>query len=333
MPFSRALQGSKYTYLHVLFHALILFPFHRSRQNVEPAAANAAPPLPPQEMRQKVVEILSNTANGCLQELGYYPGMSTRLQELEVRNQNWQKENVKLYDNNKHLLETIRTQTENLNSLNTPEGEKIRRINHLELENRALRGQLEQMAKAEATDNSQQAGQEQKYASLYKEHAALIDTYNRAYHEILRLRELIKTGKTSTQLQQYQDRNASQLLSQPSQVTTAMDGRRPLQPPLQILNQGQVERIGPIPGQQQYTSLPTSISPVNQQLFIQQQQHQNLLRNDNQTIPSYTNHQTHLQHPSAPGQHLRRPSSLNINTMSMYTPYCMIIDYYMYSSL
>ncbi|KAJ8457214.1 hypothetical protein ONZ45_g18400 [Pleurotus djamor] len=61
------------------------------------------PQFSTKELRPRVVEILSHTANGCLSELGYFPGMAQRLQELEGIANKWQQENIKLFADNRTL--------------------------------------------------------------------------------------------------------------------------------------------------------------------------------------------------------------------------------------
>ncbi|KAJ7180394.1 hypothetical protein C8R43DRAFT_1117695 [Mycena crocata] len=70
------------------------------------------------ETRTKVIELLAGTANSCLQELGYSPGLLERVrfyekaqpalqqqnEELHARCAKYQEENVKLYDDNTKLL-------------------------------------------------------------------------------------------------------------------------------------------------------------------------------------------------------------------------------------
>ncbi len=54
-------------------------------------------------MRPQVTEILSKTANGCLQELGYFPGLLQQFKAAEARAREWQGENIKLFADNRKL--------------------------------------------------------------------------------------------------------------------------------------------------------------------------------------------------------------------------------------
>lgn len=222
-------------------------------------------------MRQKVVEILASTANGCLQELGYYPGMPARLQELEARNKNWQSENVKLYEDNKRLVETMRAQDENLRLLNAPETEKIKRITNLELENRTLKMQLDQIMKIKSNADLIPIGQDQTYAKLHREYMALTETYNRAYQEIIQLREIIRGGQVMNQSQQRQDQTAAHQTFQQQTLRNAHNSRQIL--PLGVPHIPSQAQSGPIPNQHMFTT--RSSTDVNPNLAGQQQLRRN----------------------------------------------------------
>ncbi|KAF9491391.1 hypothetical protein BDN71DRAFT_84668 [Pleurotus eryngii] len=55
------------------------------------------------DLRPHVTEILSKTANGCLQELGYFPGLLRQYKASEARAREWQGENIKLFADNRKL--------------------------------------------------------------------------------------------------------------------------------------------------------------------------------------------------------------------------------------
>jgi hypothetical protein len=243
-------------------------------------------PAPPTETRQKVVEILASTANGCLQELGYYPGMPARLQELEARNKNWQNENVKLYEDNKRLVETMKAQDENIRLLNAPETEKIKRITSLELENRTLKMQLDQVMKIKSNADLITVGQDQTYAKLHREYMALMETYNRAYQEIVQLREIIRGGQVMNQSQPRQDQTAHQTFQQQT-LRNAHNPRQNL--PLVNLHIPAQAQSGPIPNQHMFvTRSSTDINPN----FAGQQQ---LRRNEMEMQQNKELQRQHLQ--------------------------------------
>jgi len=138
-------------------------------------------PLSDTGLHDKIVEILSNTANGCLNELGYYPGIAQKLKELETTNKTWQVENVKLYEDNRRLLNTLREQHERLKLTSIPELEKIDRIRRLELEVQALR-------QSTLTSNSHEEG-------LQREFNRLKEAYRIAYNEVCRLNALLQSQR------------------------------------------------------------------------------------------------------------------------------------------
>jgi hypothetical protein len=138
-------------------------------------------PLSDTELHEKIVEILSNTANGCLNELGYHPGIAQKLKELEATNKTWQVENVKLYEDNRRLLNTLREQHERLKLTSVPELEKIDRIRRLELELQGLR-------QSTLTSNSHEEG-------LQREFNRLKEGYRIAYNEVRRLSALLQSQR------------------------------------------------------------------------------------------------------------------------------------------
>ncbi|KJA29920.1 hypothetical protein HYPSUDRAFT_246213 [Hypholoma sublateritium FD-334 SS-4] len=285
------------------------FPFQLVSPNPEAIPPNVRI-LNQADMRQKVVEILSGTANGCLQELGYYPGMPIKLQELEARNKNWQKENLKLYEDNKRLVQTLKSQAESLKLFQAPDSEKINYISSLEMENRALKVQLEQLQSKPSSEAFQTVVNDQQYATLQRDYTALAETYNLAYQEIVRLREIVRTGQNIYQPHQKQDQNS--LHNPQQQKPNAPTARRNPPPQIpQIQTQIGFGMGGPVKGQHHFVSSPAAISPVNQYAFAQNQ-HQQQARH-NETYAGQSDHSLRRQHPAPPNQSHRRTSG---NVMS-----------------
>ncbi|KAK0242840.1 hypothetical protein EDD85DRAFT_812771 [Armillaria nabsnona] len=97
-----------------------------------PPSAPTTPALSSQaEFQNKVIEIISSTANGCLAELGYYPTLHTDMQKSKAQNQfltnvlkdrdalisKWQQENHKLWEDNRHLISDIQSKTAEIDTL------------------------------------------------------------------------------------------------------------------------------------------------------------------------------------------------------------------------
>lgn len=78
------------------------------------------------------MEILAETANGCLTELGYLPGMPQRLHEAEAKASQWQTENIKLYEDNTILTKSLEAMKNDLALVSEPEAKKVQKINELE---------------------------------------------------------------------------------------------------------------------------------------------------------------------------------------------------------
>jgi chromosome segregation ATPase len=66
------------------------------------------------DLRNKIVELLSSAANGCLSELGYYPGMQEEFQQLIQANAVLQNDNAKLYEDNRALARVVAIQNDRL---------------------------------------------------------------------------------------------------------------------------------------------------------------------------------------------------------------------------
>lgn len=137
----------------------------------------ALPPNP--KIRERVVEILATTANGCLNELGYFPGMVQHLKQLEERNKTWQEENVKLYEDNQNLMKTVEEQGKRLQIVEKPDVEKVRIIRHLQAEVQTLTRQRDEALKA------MEGGTFQKLKQSYN---VLMANYTLAYNEVHALR-------------------------------------------------------------------------------------------------------------------------------------------------
>lgn len=210
-------------------------------------------PFNESELREKVVQILSNTANGCLNELGYYPGVHHRLKQLEIKNQTWQTENVKLYEDNRRLLNTVREQHERLKLISIPDLEKINRIRRLELEVQSLR--------EAASGSSNQEG-------LQKEFNRLKESYRIVCNDVRRLEALLQSQRPQSQsggpppsqhwphpqfhlgLPPHPVRQPSQLM----QMQMAWQGGQPRQPgviPAQHIQQGTLRQEHPLQQTQQ----------------------------------------------------------------------------------
>ena len=140
-------------------------------------------------MRSKVIEILASTANGCLTELGYYPGMPQRLQELERQNAQWQSENVKLFQENQALNRA-------LHEHKGSQAEKT--ISALQAQIQVL---IQEKSILMKHNNSLLAAQPVAYRALLKEYAQFQEYYQRALQEIRTLRHhnAVLSGRTSIQ--------------------------------------------------------------------------------------------------------------------------------------
>lgn len=162
--------------------------------------------------RNRVIEVLAGTANGCLSELGYFPGMPQRMAEMEQQNRQWQTENVKLFEDNRRLVEVIRSQNERLDWSRLPDANRIAKIIELQEENRFLKSQRDELLKLAAMPGGAQTRQP-SYEQLYAEYCKLAEAHRGVLSEVNRLKQ-----KNSAQSQQ--NAGAGQLsLSKPNSRT------------------------------------------------------------------------------------------------------------------
>lgn len=78
------------------------------------ALINSCPSASGRDLRGDVVEILAGTANGCLAELGYFPGIIQRFQLVEAQSAQLHADNAKLYADNRDLAQVVVSQNERL---------------------------------------------------------------------------------------------------------------------------------------------------------------------------------------------------------------------------
>lgn len=159
--------------------------------------------------RNRVIEVLAGTANGCLSELGYYPGMPQRMAEMEQQNRQWQTENVKLFEDNRRLVEVIRSQNERLDWSRLPDANRIAKITELQEENRFLKSQRDELLKLVATSGGTPTRQP-SYEQLYAEYCKLAEAHRGVLNEVNRLKQKISA-------QSQQNASAGQMsLSKPN---------------------------------------------------------------------------------------------------------------------
>jgi hypothetical protein len=139
------------------------------------------------DLRSRVVEILAGTANGCLTELGYFPGMPQRMLELEQLNLRWQTENVKLFQDNQKLARSLQD-SERSKVVAGSDDQRIRVIQTLEEEVRRLKEDKMNLWK-----------QNEMYHRLHSDYNKLTNLYAAAIKEIDQLRMHMRGNISSQQ--------------------------------------------------------------------------------------------------------------------------------------
>ncbi|KAH7930685.1 hypothetical protein BV22DRAFT_46867 [Leucogyrophana mollusca] len=84
------------------------------------------------DLRTALVEILSGTSNGCLAELGYFPGMTDKLQQSTQAVSRLQGDNARLYQDNCRLASTSKTMERHLRFLRAGENAQLAHLAQLE---------------------------------------------------------------------------------------------------------------------------------------------------------------------------------------------------------
>ncbi|KAK0487028.1 hypothetical protein EDD18DRAFT_657929 [Armillaria luteobubalina] len=162
-----------------------------------PPSALTTPALSSQaEFRNKVIEIIAGTANGCLLELGYYPTLHTDMQKLKAQNQSltnalkekeaviftWQQENRKLWEDNRHLM-----------SLNTDIKSKTAEIDTLKAE---IMGKDMTIKELTRQARGVPTREPDAFQNLHREHQALLDKLRTTHNEKVNLEHTIAQMKS-----------------------------------------------------------------------------------------------------------------------------------------
>lgn len=101
--------------------------------------------------------------------------MPARLKELEQQNTTWKEENVKLFQDNRHLLAMVRHKNKQIELSGISDPEKVQKIIDLEKELQRLKDENERLR-----SNAQ-------YTKLLEDYRKLTESYRLAYNEVFRL--------------------------------------------------------------------------------------------------------------------------------------------------
>ncbi|KAF7975119.1 hypothetical protein HWV62_10411 [Athelia sp. TMB] len=138
--------------------------------NGPPQQQQHPPPSPITDLRTRVVEILSTVANGCLSELGYYPGLREELARARS-------DNGKLYADNRALAQQVALLTDRCAFLAGTHGQpdqlaqldELRRtVRDLREERGALQALADHHSAAHDAIRRTAARTEDKFARLYQ---------------------------------------------------------------------------------------------------------------------------------------------------------------------
>ncbi|KAK0468423.1 uncharacterized protein EV420DRAFT_1504360 [Desarmillaria tabescens] len=162
-----------------------------------PPSVPTTPALSSQaEFKNKIIEILAGTANGCLAELGYYPTLHADMQKLRAQNQfltnclnerdtlisQWQQENRRLWEDNRRLI-----------SLNTDIKAKTAEIDTLRAEIMGKDMTIKELTRQVRGVSTREAD---AYQILLHEHQALLGKQRATHNEKLVLENTIAQMKS-----------------------------------------------------------------------------------------------------------------------------------------
>jgi len=168
----------------------------------------------PGDLRSRVVEILAGTANGCLTELGYFPGMPQRLKELEQRSIEWQSENVKLYEDNQRLMRILQAQNDRLKLISVPDTQRLNAIQTMGDQLRRLTEERTKLLKENETFKIENH-------RLSSEYHKLSDAYRNTLSEVMHLRNYFQ----STTRNQPPPPPTQTIAGQPTRTISMMQGQ------------------------------------------------------------------------------------------------------------
>lgn len=189
-------------------------------------------------LRSKVINILAGTANGCLSELGYNPGVLQRIAHLEQDIAQHRTDNAKLFEDNQHLARSLRAQAEALKHLSGPEAARIETIRQLQAQVARLSSErTDLLRRNEALMAS--APVDLGYQRLLSDYQELSRQYQSALNNITYLQRFV-----------YQNTNygrsvQSPSVPQPSLRAVGASQSQPLQNSSQLVPMAQHSQIRP----------------------------------------------------------------------------------------
>ncbi|KAG2013797.1 hypothetical protein CC2G_010667 [Coprinopsis cinerea AmutBmut pab1-1] len=241
----------------------------------QPQSDNSQHPGANDPTRSKVIEILSNTANGCLAELGYDP---REIQKLRDQNRQWQDENVKLYEDNSRLTRALAEMREQLRQVSNPSADTVRA---LQTQVRTLVSEKDFLSQKMSAMEQQQPGQV-TYTRLYEEYDKLLKGYQalHAQYKDLQLRfSTVQLHLQSCPLYKQQSRAAqAQVWRATASSNPGSHPSTPVQSSVNVvsgINQSH-RLLQQLPGHQQNAppqAGPSSSRPTSSGQFAPQTQH------------------------------------------------------------
>jgi hypothetical protein len=118
-------------------------------------------------LRTKIIQLLSSTANGCLSELGYFPGMPEQFQQILQTNAALQNDNAKLFEDNRALARVVAMQNDRLAFLAGEDDVKLKQL--AEMRDKIESLSMEQAKLKQTNEMLQATPVAQRYRQLFAE--------------------------------------------------------------------------------------------------------------------------------------------------------------------
>lgn len=139
------------------------------------------------ELRTKIIQLLSSTANGCLSELGYFPGMPEQFQQILQTNAALQNDNAKLFEDNRALARVVAMQNDRLAFLAGEDDVKLKQL--AEMRDKIESLSMEQAKLKQTNEMLQATPVAQRYRQLFAESQMLRIKNDALERDFIRLRD------------------------------------------------------------------------------------------------------------------------------------------------
>jgi hypothetical protein len=177
---------------------VVFGPMHARRAIKLPRAA--AVPDAWAAVRAEVVSVIASTTNGCLSELGYFPGMVPTLAAAERDNALLRADNVKMFDDNRALAQHVASLSERVNFANLGASAQTQALERLQRQVQELTKERDDLARLVGVSPTVQAADAAALQKTVVELDQLRVEHLEALNQILHMRQALH-GSTDPQIE------------------------------------------------------------------------------------------------------------------------------------